>query len=464
MTSVAPVVPAVEVPALRDAVAKLAEQIGKLGGQVGVSVVEVGSGRVLASHEASKALNPASNAKVATAAAALARLGPQHRFVTAIHGKVKGGAAGTVALRGSGDPSLTTADLGALAAELKAAGVRRIDGDLLVDQGFFDDNFVPPAFEQQPNEWAWFRAPVSAVALNGNTITMHVRPGDEGEAAVVWFDPPGFVDVEGAVRTVDGGAAQNVTLALEPAGKRLLARVGGGIPATARPLSFVRRVDDPALLAGHALKAALAEKGITLKGEVKAGGEKGKSPAIAQHQSKPLGVLVQELGKQSDNFVAEMIFKALALEAKGRPARAADGAAVVEAFLKEIGVMEDGMVVRNGSGLFDANRSTASSMTKLLRHAYRDPAYGSEFVAQLAVGGRDGTLRGRFRKGKAAGVVRAKTGTLEAVVALSGYVMGPAGRDPLAFSIMVNGVAGKARESREAIDRCVEALARHQWP
>jgi D-alanyl-D-alanine carboxypeptidase/D-alanyl-D-alanine-endopeptidase (penicillin-binding protein 4) len=299
--------------------------------------------------------------------------------------------------------------------------------------------------------------------VNGNTVTMTVRAGQSGGAAVVSFEPPGFVDAEGSVKTVESGASQSVGLNLKPAGTRLGAQVSGSIPEGSRPLSFTKRVDDPTLLAGYVLKAVLAEKGISLGGEVKAGGEKSKAPAVATHRSKALSTIVHELGKQSDNFYAEMVFKSLALEQKGRPAKASNAAEVVTQFMTEIGAMEDGVVVKNGSGLFDSNRVTASSLTKLLRAAYRDPAYGHEFVAQLAIGGQDGTLRSRYKESKARGVVRAKTGTLDAAATLSGYVLAPPGKEPIAFSILVNNVSGKVSEARGAIDECVEAIVRSLW-
>lgn len=449
-------------PALRAAVQTLAEKVKELDGTAGVAIVDVGTGELLAAYEASAALNPASNAKLLTAAAALAKLRPSHRYLTALYGKVKNGRVGPLVLRGSGDPSLSSADLWELAHSLKGAGVKRIDGDLLVDQRFFDESFVPPAFEQQPNEWAAFRAPVSAVSLNSNTITLTVRPGAKDGAAFASFDPPGFVDVEGSIKTSSEGA-QSITLNLKPSGTRLIAQIGGSIPEPSKPLSFTKRVDNPQLLAGYALKAILAEVGISVAGEVKLGGDKIKAPAIAVHRSKPLSALLYELGKQSDNFYAEMIFKSLGLEQKGRPAKAADGAEVVTAFLNELGVMEDGVVVKNGSGLFDANRVTASSLAKLLRASYREPAWSSEFVAQLSIGGQDGTLRSRFRDNKHKAVVRAKTGTLDAVTSLSGYVLAPPGRDPIAFAIMVNGISGKVSSARPVIDRCVAAIVEHLW-
>ncbi|HEU4536098.1 MAG TPA: D-alanyl-D-alanine carboxypeptidase/D-alanyl-D-alanine-endopeptidase, partial [Polyangiaceae bacterium] len=233
--------------------------------------------------------------------------------------------------------------------------------------------------------------------------------------------------------------------------------VSGNVPEGARPLRFTKRVDSPALLGGYALKALLAQAGVAVAGEVKPAGDARGRP-LADHASRPLSALLYELGKQSNNFYAEMVFKSLALEKKGRGAKAEQSAEVVTRFLTELGAWDDGMVVKNGSGLFDANRASAAALAKLLRLAYRSPAYGSEFVAQLAIGGVDGTLRHRFRGDKVKGAVRAKTGTLDATAALAGYAFGAPGQPPVAFAIVINDIAGKVGEARPAIDACVEAI------
>jgi serine-type D-Ala-D-Ala carboxypeptidase/endopeptidase (penicillin-binding protein 4) len=447
---------------LRSAVDKLVNDIKAINGTVGVAIVDVGTGELLAAHGEHRALNPASNAKLLTAAAALFVLGPNHKYVTGLYGQQKGANVAQLVLRGTGDPSLSTADLWELSRSLKESGVKRIDGDILVDQRFFDDQFVPPAYDQQPSEWAPFRANVTAVSLNENTVTMTVRPGQKGGAASVSFDPPGFVDVEGSVKTAESGAAQNIRLTLSGSGTRLKASIGGSIPEDSKQLSFTKRADNPTLLAGYALKAILTQSGIAVGGEVKAG-EGGRGGAIASHTSKPLSTLLYELGKVSDNFYAEMVFKSLGLEKKGRPAKAANAAEIVTRYLEETGAMEEGDVVKNGSGLFDANRVTALTLTKVLRTAYRDPAYGNEYVAQLSIGGVDGTLRHRFRGAKQKRVVRAKTGTLEGAASLSGYVLAPDGGQPIAFSILVNGVAGKVGDARQAMDKCVNQIVNHLW-
>jgi D-alanyl-D-alanine carboxypeptidase/D-alanyl-D-alanine-endopeptidase (penicillin-binding protein 4) len=449
-------------PALKEAVTALTHKISEYGGHLGVAILDVQTGDLLAAQNDRRPLNPASNAKLFTAAAALAQLHGNYRFDTGLYGEVKGTSATKLVLRGQGDPSLETRDLWDLVQGLKEQGVRRVEGDILVDQHFFDETYVPPAFEQQPNEWASFRAPVSALALNGNTVTMTVRPTAADSPASVTFDPPGFVDVDGVVKTSAEGHPENVRLELAANGYRLVAHVAGTIPERERAMSFVRRVDNPTLLAGYALRALLVASGVTVAGDVKPGGEQVKTP-LALHRSRPLSSILYELGKWSDNFYAEMVLKTLGAEQKGRPGKSAEGADLVARYLRDIGALEDGTVIKNGSGLYDADRVTALSTVKLLRAAYRDPAIGSEYMAQLAIGGVDGTLHKRFRELRDKRVVRAKTGTLEATVALSGYVLAPPGRSPIAFSIIVNDVAGKVSGARAAVDTCTEAIARHLW-
>jgi D-alanyl-D-alanine carboxypeptidase/D-alanyl-D-alanine-endopeptidase (penicillin-binding protein 4) len=310
--------------------------------------------------------------------------------------------------------------------DLKSFGVKRVEGDVVVDQRFFDEQTTPPAFEQQPNEWAGFRAPVSAVALDENCLTMTVRPGAVGSSARVEFDPPGFVDLEGTIKTAEGGGADTVELALAGSGPRMSAKVSGAVAGDSRVVRFTRRAEDPRLLAGYALKAVLERSGIEVKGDVKLGTAHGHT--LAKHFSAPLSTLLYALGKQSDNFYAEMVYKTLGGEGKARPARAGDAAEVVTKFLQRSGAMDAGVVIKNGSGLFDANRVTAWSTVELLRWAWRDPAVQPEFLAQLAVGGVDGTLHKRFRQELTRRRVRAKTGTLDDVIALSGYSCATAAR------------------------------------
>ena len=434
--------------------------------QIGIAILDIDSGHYLAASNEHAPLNPASNAKLYTAAVALAILHGEHRFETTLTGDLKRTSVkGPLVLRGHGDPSLTTADLWGMVQELVKYGVRAIDGDVLVDQSFNDAEFTPPAFEQQPNEWSYFRAPVSAVALNENCVTLTIRPSGPGGAAQATFDPPGFVDVEGSVNTVEDGA-DNVVLTLSPKDKRLGAKISGSVSDKSRLVRFTKRVDDPSLLAGYALKALLERAEIKVTGDVRSGRGAGAAQGmklIARHQSDPLSTLLYSLGKNSDNFYAEMIFKAIGGEGKGRPAKSEAGAELVTQWLDKNGANDKGIIIKNGSGLFDANRVTAASTVQLLRAVWRDPTLQPEYLAQLSVGGVDGTLQKRFRGEKTRRVVRAKTGTLDDTIALSGYVLAPAGRSPIAFALYFNKITGHQDGARHAADKIVELIARRVW-
>jgi serine-type D-Ala-D-Ala carboxypeptidase/endopeptidase (penicillin-binding protein 4) len=287
---------------------------------------------------------------------------------------------------------------------------------------------------------------------------LNVAPSELGQSAKVWFDPDGFVDVSGSVRTEKLDRAQNVKLTLKESGTRLAALVAGAIEPNSPAFHWSRRVEDPTLLAGYGLRAALVAEGIQVSGKIAAGGEAEQSE-LASHESKELGELLPELGKDSDNFYAETLLKDLGAKVKGAPGTSANGAAAVLDYLSEIDALDSGTRITNGSGLFDANRISAHTLVKTLRSAYRDPATSSVFVDQLAVGGNDGTLKHRFTLFKKQRSIHAKTGTLDRVIALSGFAFRPDGTSPVAFSLIVSGIANHA-EVRKRVDDLVAGVAK----
>ncbi|KYF85568.1 D-alanyl-D-alanine carboxypeptidase [Sorangium cellulosum] len=445
----------------RESLEKLTADVRRLGGRVGVLALDVASGAPLAAFDERGLYNPASNAKLFTAAAALRLLGPSYRYLTGLYGDASSGTVAELVLRGSGDPSLRTRDLWEMARDLRATGVRKVAA-IAVDQGYFDARYVPPAFEQQPEEWAAFRAPVAAASLNANTVLFTVRPSKAGQAASIAIDPPGFAVLRGNVTTARRGTPEKIGIRLEPNGQRLAVHLSGNVPEGGRAVSLARRVDDPRLVVAYALKEMLQEVGVEISGEVRLGGEQQKRLLVA-HRSAPLGELLSALGKDSDNFYAETIFKTIAAEKRGRPGTAEAAAELVGATLSELGASQEGVLLKNGSGLFDADRASPESIVRLLRAALLDPALGADFIAQLAIGGVDGTLRGRFRGWSKERAIRAKTGTLASVVALSGYILPPPGRHPIAFAVLASDIPGKIEPVRRAIDDFIGSLADELW-
>jgi D-alanyl-D-alanine carboxypeptidase/D-alanyl-D-alanine-endopeptidase (penicillin-binding protein 4) len=441
-----------------EALQGLADWVKGRKGLLSARIGEADTGVVWAESGAALALNPASNMKVLTAALALDRLGAEYRLVTGLYGEIQAGRVDPLVLRGHGDPSLSSDDLRQLARALQHLGVTDV-GNILVDQSRFGDQFVPPAFEQQPNEWAAFRAPVSAVALDRNAVTLTVLPTRAGEPARIWFDPPGVVSVDGAVETGRPGTGEAIQLSMEARADALLAHVSGHAAEGLPRLRFDRRQDDPRRAPGLALGSILGECGVRVQGSVALGGSTVKQRLVF-HESAPLAHLLAELGKNSDNFYAEMILAVLGADASAAPAQTQDGARALHAWLAGRGLASPETRIVNGSGLFDANRISARTITGVLEAAYRNPAIYPEFLAQFAIGGVDGTLRSRFRNLSPKRSIRAKTGTLSGAIGLSGYALSERGQAPIAFSFLINQIEGNTGEARQRIDKVVEAIAR----
>jgi len=243
-----------------------------------------------------------------------------------------------------------------------------------------------------------------------------------------------------------------VKIALRPKGEKIEVRLSGTVPADAGILRIWRRVDDPTLLAGFALRDLCASLGIAVRGQVKAGGE-GKRTLLASRRSPPLAELLSKLGKDSNNFYAETIFKSMSADGK-QPASFERSSRMLGSLLRESGIDPTPFRLENGSGLFDADRVSAEAIAQLLARALHDARVGPEFVAQLSIGGVDGTLRHRFRDHAKTRAIRAKTGTLASVNSLSGYILG---KKPIAFSVLVNGT-DKNVEIRKNIDEFIEKL------
>jgi D-alanyl-D-alanine carboxypeptidase/D-alanyl-D-alanine-endopeptidase (penicillin-binding protein 4) len=437
-------------------VEELQRWVAQRGGKVSIVAVDLKSGQRVAEYDAGLALNPASNMKVVTAAAALDMLGPHFSFQTGLYGKLQTPKTDRLVLRGHGDPSLTEASLWRLANAVYRQGVTEV-GEIAVDQSHFDEQFVPPGFDQQPKEWAPFRAPVSAIALQRNSVTLHVAPTTPGEAARTWFEPAGVVESTGQVQTSKAGRGQAVQWTLESKNGKLSATIGGRVAAGLPRQRFSRRLDDPRLAPGQNLAAHLKTMGIKV-GPVKLGGTD-EQTRITYVTSPPLSELVHELGKHSDNFYAEMLFKALATASDDHPKSSAAAAKIVGDWLQKQGAWTEGDKIINGSGLFDTNRLSAASLASVLRVAYDNPRLRTEFISQLAIGGVDGTLRSRFKKLAQRRVVRAKTGTLRNVISLSGYVLRNGTQAPIAFSMLVNDAKASPTAIRQRVDAVVEALA-----
>ena len=445
---------------------RLSELITKsqVGGAMGVVVADAWSGERLFTLTPTTPRNPASNMKLVTAATVLKELGAEHRLRTTLSGSVgPGGRLPRLVLRGEGDPSLAFEDLLAMAGRLADYGVREVD-EIVVDGSYFDDRILPPAYEQQPREIAAFRAPVAAVSVDRNAYELRVAPGPAVDApASILLRCPDYFALEANVGTTATGTPA-IVAEQKPQGDKLALKLSGTMPFNLRGVGYERRIESPLPYAGACLKAALRAQQIGGALAVRVGGAEAGQPTLITHESPPVGVLLQRVGKLSDNFYAEMLLKVVGAESAHRPGSSVLGLARAEALLRGAGAQPGAYTLVNGSGLFKGGALTPDLLVRLLAHVYRDPTLRPEYLAQLAVGGKDGTLSGRLTDLAHPRVVRAKTGTLDDVVALSGYVLGPSPERALAFSILVNGVSGKQWMARDLADNLVRALVAHLYP
>lgn len=435
----------------------------ELGDQIGVAVVDVESGKKLFSHRAGLALNPASNMKLVTTAAALRSLGPEFRMLTGLYGEVEpDGHVGELVLRGFGDPSLRRSDLVELAEQLADRRVRRVDR-LVVDGSYFDDRILPPAFDQQPDEVAAFRAPVGAVAVDHGAYLLRVMPGPgPGDGARVRLAGRGYFDLENDITTKESGGPDVIAIQRDDGEGRMKLLLRGSVPTGILGVGYRRRVEHPVAHAAWVMADALERVGIHPPKQVELGPGSDGLPLLASRKSPPVAELIHDLGKHSDNFVAEMLLKVIGAE-KARPGSSETGAQVLQETLAAAGVEGGKATLINGSGLFEGNRIAPEHLVKLLAMMYRDPAVRSEYLSSLAVGGVDGTLSRRLDDLPAPRIVRAKTGTLAGAVALSGYVLGRNPSHALAFSFLANGVRGKLGEARRLADDITRTLAEDLW-
>lgn len=434
-----------------------------------VRVESLTSGRVLYEHNADALVMPASNMKLVTFAVAAERLGWGYRYETRLEsaGIVKDGTlTGDLIVTGSGDPSIGSADGGHAplflewADALSRAGVRRVDGRLIGDDNAFDDDGVGAG-------WAWdylsagYAAPTGALSYNENAAVARISAGaGVGSRTTVALGPPGHgLDLVNDVTTGEAGSTAAVDVQRPLLHRRVT--LSGRVPLGGAVVMRTAAIDNPTRYFVDALSLALASRGITVSGgawdvdDLTSPVNTSARRLIAAHQSEPLSSLAGYAMKVSQNFYGETILKTMG-RVEGRPGSASAGLQRVRETLGTWGIPADSMVIVDGSGLSRYNYLTATTLVSVLRHVWMDERLRGPFVAELPVGGRDGSLELRMRNTVLDRNVQAKTGTISNARALSGYLQTAAG-DKLVFSMIANNYTAPNAQ----VDAVVEsALAR----
>jgi serine-type D-Ala-D-Ala carboxypeptidase/endopeptidase (penicillin-binding protein 4) len=447
--------------------AKIKEYLRRPGvraAQWGIDVVDA-ENNVLFATNPDMPFMPASVLKVVTTSAALETLGPDFRFRTGIYTdgilEADGTLLGDLILVGRGDPNLMDASgellarpaLEELAEKLQAQGIRKIDGDIVGDDSYFEH-------DPHGNGWtardlkAAYGAPISALSINNNVFWVHALPTKVKKAVSVSIEPrTSYFRIRNLGLT--GGSRSNRTLyARMISGTRTLV-ISGVLPATqnySRHLLLERPAEAVAVL----LQEELKRRGIPMRGRIQMIHNGDVSPGVgrtwrllAEHESPPLIRALEIINKQSQNLHAEMLLRTLGAEFEGTGSDEA-GLEVVKRFIVSAGIDTHGINLKDGCGLSRENLVTPRFQTSLLQMLATKP-YFDLFLNTLAVSGTDGTLKRRLAGQQVRGVIRAKTGSLNGVATLSGYMTTKSGRN-LVFSIFANNAYSSSKRIRKTID------------
>ena len=431
---------------------------GLRGARVAALVVARDDGRELYAREPDQALVPASNLKVLTALGVLSAFGPAHRFHTEVLVDALPAADGSVGrlyVRGGGDPSMTSEQWWRLAADLRARGLRRIRGEIVLDDSHFDRDRWHPVWGETSSRA--YHAPVGALSANYGAFEVWVDAGAApGDPLRVRVDPPvPYLEVVNRGQTGPAGGRTRLRVDREPAGAVERVLVTGTLPAGRVGRRYARSVVDPARYAGAVLRMQLDALGIVVDGPTVLG--RVPEPAVQLHdfEGLPLGEVMRRFMKWSNNAIGETLVKALGAHEQGEPGTWSKGIPALRGRLGALGLDTEGLALADGSGLAYTNRASPRLLVDALRTARGSFGFGPEFETSLPIAAVDGTLRERAED--AEGSVRAKTGLLTRVTGLSGFARRTGG-DDVVFSILVNGYRGSAESAMKALDGFVEVL------
>jgi D-alanyl-D-alanine carboxypeptidase/D-alanyl-D-alanine-endopeptidase (penicillin-binding protein 4) len=384
---------------------------------------------------------PASNTKILTAAAALETLGPTFTFHTDVYRRnpvVRGVLDGRLYLKGFGDPTTRESDYAQLARQVKAAGIVRVAGRLVVDPTYFDGvRYNPGWFKGYAQDY--YAAEISALTvapnadLDSGTVILKYRPGRAGRPAVVTTSPAAAAKyVKIANRTTTSARGTSTTFSARRSYGSNTIAVSGRVPVGRSTGYWQITVHRPELYAAAVFRAELAKVGVKVDGGTMVGATPTSNRTrVARDRSRTLAKLLIPFLKLSNNMHAEHLTKTMGRVTDGSGTWRS-GLAVTRRYLRRIGVPMEGVSLTDGSGLTRQNRITGRALAKLLYKARREPWFGSFYASFPVAGNRErmvgGTLRKRMNGTRAANNARAKTGTLTGVTALSGYVTGANGR------------------------------------
>ncbi|MEN8168147.1 MAG: D-alanyl-D-alanine carboxypeptidase/D-alanyl-D-alanine-endopeptidase, partial [Pseudomonadota bacterium] len=371
--------------------------------------------------------NPASVMKLLTSLVALDTLGPNFQWRTKayIRGTLEDGIlAGDLILKGYADPYLTPERFWQFLHSLRERGIRIIQGDLIIDSSYFAATTEHRGdFDGKPRRA--YNALPHPLSLNFQTTQVHLLPDQTGETVHVFTYPPlANLEIRNQTKMVSGPCQKKhhnpvVHLSEHNAGATL--NIQGNYSVNCPEWSNAYLVMDPAEHFAGAFRALWKEMGGELKGVIKPGLVPNHAKFFHQIQSRPLAEVIRDMNKFSNNLMSRMLLLTVSAETRGVPAKSAQGQSLIADWLDSWKLPSTKVLVSNGSGLARNAQISTEIIGRLLQTAFESPLM-PEFIASFPIVGIDGTMRKRFRKTGLAGRAHIKTGSLNDVSSMAGYV------------------------------------------
>ena len=396
-----------------------------------VHVEDVETGETVLEWLAGEPRNPASTIKLLTTLVALDTLGPAYRWTTDVfvRGDLDGDRLqGDLLLKGRGDPFLVTERVWQMLRTLRHEGIREISGDLLIDDSYFDVGAYDPAeFDRQPLR-AYNVAP-NALLMNFKVVRYWFEPDNEAGAVNVRLDPPlENLEVDNRLRLAQGscrGYQRGITITSnEPVNAITLT---GRFPNGCKRYAMDRTALSHNEFAYGLFRVLWRDLGGVFDGGWRSSVALDEEEPLVSFESLPLSDMIARVNKHSNNVMARQLLYTLSAEVTGAPGTEQGGREVIAKWLEDNELESCKLALRNGAGLSRDARITAADMNSLLTFAWRQP-YMPEYVASMSLSGLDGTLSRRFRGTELIGQAHLKTGSLDHVTAIAGYLQARSGR------------------------------------